>query len=152
MEKTFVEKSYNQMTESIQGLLDITSRVDERVKLMMQKQEILEAKIDKSIHYYNELKTKVSILESKELPEQLSENIDKLREDVRDMQLKMQTMDAHQDKSTHGLELRLQKLEDVVTRRENTWGKIVDNFFKVGFIILASYVLYKMGIQSPNLP
>jgi hypothetical protein len=146
------EKAYAQVTESIQGLLDLTSRVDERVKLMMQKQEVVEGKIDNLLIGYNELKTKVSVLESRETPEELGSNINNLKDDVHNMQLKMQIIEAEHEKPIHAIELRLQKLEDGAIRSQNVWSKLIDNAFKLGFVILAAYLLYKLGIQAPNVP
>lgn len=149
---TLGEKAYAQVTESIQGLLDLTSRVDERVKLMMQKQEVLEDKIDHLLANYNELNTKVSILESRESPETLQKEIKDLKEELHTVQLKVHSMEGESEKPIHAIELRLQKLEDANNRSENIWTKIIDNTFKLGFIILAAYLLYRMGIQAPNIP
>ena len=43
---------YIQVSENIKGIFDLTTRVDERVKIVMKKQDDMERKLDSQLSMY----------------------------------------------------------------------------------------------------
>ncbi len=62
-EKKLTERYINQVTESIQGLFDLTARIDERLKMIAEKQSEQDAKIEKYIDTHTKLAERVVGLE-----------------------------------------------------------------------------------------
>lgn len=47
----------------------------------------------------------------------------------------------------HSLELKTETLNNRVGINDNRWARIVDSIWKLSIVIVASIVLYKLGIQ-----
>lgn len=71
----------------------------------------------------NEFNTKFKILENK--------NIDKIYED------------------NHKLEVRVQALEIAQGGNERKWNAIINFGFQLIWVVMAAYILYKLGLQAP---
>jgi len=124
---------YAQVQESIQSIFELTTRVDERVQLMMKKQDNLEDKIDSQMKETNALATRVTILESRN-GVQLQADLDK----VKDLM--------------HQMELKISHLDKFSATTENRWKTIGGFTLQIVWVILAAYLLFKLGIQAPAVP
>jgi SMC interacting uncharacterized protein involved in chromosome segregation len=54
--------------------------------------------------------------------------------------------------NVHELELRLSNLEKSSTNQEQRWKTFFSFGIQLIWVILAAYLLYKLGIQSPDVP
>jgi len=129
--------SNEQVNNSIKSIVELTTRIDERVQLMMKKQEFLENKIEDHIDDANELKTDFKLLDSKS-SKTLQEEVVRISDDI------------------YSIDNRLKALEKDSENKNNNIKKVsktVLNFIvQIIWVIVASYLLYKLNIQSPSIP
>ena len=129
--------SNEQVNNSIKSIVELITRIDERVQLMMKKQEFLENKIEDHIDYLNELKTDFKLLDSKS-GKTLQEEVVRISDDI------------------YSIDNRLKALEKDSENKNNNIkevSKTVLNFIvQIIWVIVASYLLYKLNIQSPSIP
>jgi hypothetical protein len=52
----------------------------------------------------------------------------------------------------HKLELRVQELESNTSNQEGRWKTIIGFGIQLVWVILAAFLLYKLGISSPPVP
>jgi predicted nuclease with TOPRIM domain len=119
---------YREVSESIKSVFDLTSRIDERVKLLMKKQDELDRKLDERLQRYVEIDGRVRVLESGQ------GELNSLW------------------KIVHTLELDLQQVKIKTTGHENKWKTIISFAVQIAWVILAAYLLMKLGIQAPAVP
>jgi predicted nuclease with TOPRIM domain len=118
---------YHSSLETIDKLL---TRVDERVQMMMKTQSNLEAKID-NIH-----------------------------DDVVGLNARMRSLESAADEDTveklqashHQMELRMQTVENSSNSQEGRWKTIFGFGIQLVWVILAAFLLYKLGISAPAVP
>lgn len=123
----------DQVNESINSIIELTSRVDERVQLIMKTQKSVEDKIDAQLQFFNELNTRVKILESKDTLPQL--------QNIKELQAML-----------HKIEIRIHDLEGSTDNQENRWKNIFGFVIQLVWVVLAAILLYKLGLQAPDLP
>lgn len=128
MPEDISEKFSLQTSENVQKLFDLTTRLDERVKLLYIKEE----QIDNGI---------------KDLFDKNLELIEKIA-----------GLDANQSKINDGLikisdlERRISKIEDQHGVHSERWKNIANFFIQLIWVILAAYLLTQLNLQSPNIP
>lgn len=145
------------MAEGIQvemkKLLDLTTRVDERVKLIVERQQEMNDRLNKYASDHNELSTRVSIIES---DTEALDTLDNLRHRITMLEAHgpdalRKAVDELEDQ-LYIVDERVKKLQDY---HEGLWGK-VNKFFGMIihaiWIIVVCYLLYKMGINTPPIP
>lgn len=129
--------SNEQFNNSIKSIVELTTRIDERVQLMMKKQEIVESKIEDHLEYFNELRTEFKLLDSKS-GKSLQEEVAKLSHDVNKIKSDLDSLTKESDKL------------------EGDWKYVVKGslsfIVQIIWVVVASYLLYKLGIQSPSVP
>ena len=119
---------YREVSESIKSVFDLTSRIDERVKLLMKKQDELDRKLEDYLKITSEIDGRIRVLESNK--EALS----------------------YLGNTVHTLELDLQQVQIKTTGHENKWKTIISFAMQIAWVILAAYLLLKLGIQAPAVP
>jgi DNA anti-recombination protein RmuC len=125
--------SPNNLTEDLKLVLDITSRLDERAKIIADGQQKIDNRLDHFANDYNNLVSKVRVLESK--------NIGKIIDDLKDLEERISRMRG-----------RVEKLED---HKEGITDKLKlasSYIFQGSFIILVCYILYRLGLSTPPMP
>lgn len=125
---------YLQVSESIKSVFDLTTRVDERVQLMMKKQDDFERKLDERLEASHALDGRIRVLESRIGSEKLSEEMGELEETV------------------HKLEMQIAALEIASGGSEDRWKTIVTFVIQIAWVLLAAYLLTKLGLQAPAVP
>lgn len=120
---------------SIDSIFELTTRVDERVQGIMKQQNTLEAQIDRQTDIVNGIKERVKVLES-----HLIDTIQDHRET------------SENKENTHNLDLRVSAVEKSAINQEQRWKSIFSFGIQLIWVILAAYLLYKLGIQSPAVP
>jgi polyhydroxyalkanoate synthesis regulator phasin len=119
-----------QVSESIRSVFELTTRIDERVQIMMKKQEELERKIDAPMALSQAIATRVAILESKTTVA-LEAEVKATSEEVRVLASKVQDLEG-----THG-------------RTKEGWKQAIGFVVQLLWVVVAAYVLYKLKLQGP---
>lgn len=156
------------LLQEIKIILDITSRVDERVKLIQSNQQDLNHRVNDFLSEFNELSSRVSVIESKS-----GGNLHLLEQTINEMKIKIENIDIGGTKSSYKTQEELDDLESDISDIKNRIAKIDEkvgrlqdhknswedkankyfNFITQGvWVIIVCYVLYKLGLQSPPIP
>lgn len=126
-----------QVNNSIKAIIELTTRIDERVQLMMKKQETFEGKIENHIEYLNELKIDLKLLDSKS-GRTLQEEVLRISKEISEIKSKIDNLEK--DSFNMG----------------NNWKNIAKGVLsfvvQIIWVVIAAYILYKLGIQSPAIP
>lgn len=123
---------YAEVSASIKSIFDLTSRIDERMKIVMKKQEEMERKLDERLESIHQLQGRMNLLESAK--EDLEKGVGSLQSVV------------------HSIELNLQEVKIQSDGQESKWKTIVSFGVQIAWVILAAYLLMKLGIQAPAVP
>lgn len=123
---------YLNVQESIKSIYDVTTRVDERVVLMMKNQENLERKLDEQLKKSHDLDSRITNVER--VSDERFPQIDKLKNDV------------------HKLEFELQAVKITQGGAEGRWKTIINFSVQIAWVLLAAWLLTKIGLQPPAVP
>jgi len=120
------------INESISSLIELATRVDERVQALMIKQQMLESKLNSQFETINDLTVRLKMLESRTTEfvfskEQMSGNI-------------------------HELQMKINFLDNSYKKQETRWGLIIGFLLQITGVIIVSYLLFKFGLQAPATP
>lgn len=128
---------YTQVFDSIKLVFDLTSRIDERVKMLVERTNDVEERIDKFIETHQALVHRVTILESDDQEKELAE----LKQQVTELKNKV-----------HLLELKCETLQLKDQGNERRWMIAFEFVFRLAFIVLGGWLLFKLGWQAPTTP
>lgn len=120
-----------QVSESIKDLHNLTTRIDERVKHLIERQSDMEEKMNK----IDGLSERIAVLESK------TGNLDALSSSISNIE-QTNVMD---DK-------RLTALESSNNALQSRWQKISSFVLQLVWAVVACYVIYKLGLQNSMPP
>lgn len=146
------EQFFGQVSESIQLVFDLTSRIDERVKMLIERQKEIDDQIEKLLEMQQSVIHRLTHLEAKDIGSVqedlhiLSEKVaiiasDDPEEEIQDLKTKV-----------HDLQIKVESINMRVGNHDTRWSKIFDYFWKFGLMLIAGYILYKLGIQAPPSP
>lgn len=121
---------FAQVSDNMKNVFDMTSRIDERVKIIMEKQIDADKRFLVLIDHFNNLSARVTILESRD-----EEKIKQLIEDSRNKIVQ--------------LEKHVEILQLHNARRGETWKSIAGNAIQVVTALSTAYLLYKAGLPTP---
>lgn len=121
----------HELAASIKSLYDLTTRIDERVEQVIASDREIARKLEVEVEKARDLLSKVLILE-------------KTTDQTADIDVL--------EKQIHSLELRMQSIEISSGKVENRWKAMVNFGLQLAWVIIAAYLLYKLGIQAPNTP
>ena len=119
----------SQVQESIRGLYELTSRIDERVKVIAESATKSDSKFEEVIKLHNELSRKFSVLESKN-GNQLKEVVDALNNKVQNIEGKIITLEILTQGHTH------------------KWNYIGDLIMKLLVAVAAAFVIGILGLHG----
>lgn len=126
------EKFYQQVNESLKLVFDITSRIDERMKILIENNNDSKERIEKLFDQQNALLNRITILENRNSSQLISE----LKNEISIL-----------DNKVEHLSERCVHVEKEVNQNSSKWAALVDFTFKIGVVIIGSIILYKMGIK-----
>ena len=118
----------SQTSEKTEKLFDLTSRMDERLKLIDNNQEKLHEQIESHSENYLNILKKMAVIEAHQT--EAEKNFNKI----------------------HELEKRLSQIELYQGTHSERWKTIANFLLQLIWAILAAYVLTKLNLQSANLP
>lgn len=124
------EHYYTQVNETIKSIFDLTARVDERVQIMMKKQDELDVKIDSLITQNHDLNARVRVLESK--------NNNDVYQELEVIRLEMTKFN-----------MRLIGVENTAQNQESKWRSIISMVLQFAGAVFTALVIYKLGIELP---
>ena len=126
-----------QVNNSIKSIIELTTRIDERVQLMMRKQDGLEEKLENHIEFLNELKIDLKLLDSKS-GRTLQEEVSRISKEINEIKNKLDNV----EKDSNNV--------------NNNWKSVAKGTLtfvvQIIWVVIAAYILYKLGIQSPAVP
>jgi hypothetical protein len=165
-----------EMLREIKRVLELTSRVDERVKVIAESHMKMAARFDKFMDQHAELVNRVTKLESETVT---TEDMEKKLEVVKTENIKLATRVTSVEANTpYALKIvdqsleALNKLTDRITKMEqdqakidkaqaihsnklNTWTDRIswlgEMAFKLIWLLIAAYLLAKLGLSDSQL-
>ena len=108
----------------------LLSRIDERVKILVERQKEIDDQIEKLLEIQKDvlrLNEKVSVIISGDPQKELNLFRDKI----------------------HNIEVKMENFNLKISGYDDKWSKVFDSFWKVGLTVVAGYILYKLGISGP---
>lgn len=120
-----MEPLYEEIRKSINNVIDITSRIDERLKILYEKDD--EYKEDfQSI--FRDISSILQRLASNDcVVPTIVENLNELKKKVYDLEIKMSNVNV------------------AVKDHENKWSKLLDWTFKIALTALSAFAAWKLG-------
>lgn len=117
-----------ELMDSFKSLYDLAVRIDERVKNLIIRSDSYDDKFSEILNTQKDVEGRMRVLESK------AESINDLT-------------DQFKITST-----RIQSLEISNTGKDDRWKVIVNFCVQLSLILVAAYLLYKLGLQAPAVP
>jgi predicted nuclease with TOPRIM domain len=126
------EKFYREVNDSLKMVFDITSRIDERMKVLVENNIDLRDKIEKLYDQHVAILNRLVVLENKNSLQVLGD----LKTDINSLESKFENMSG-----------RLIHVEKEVTQNNSKWTNIVDFIFKLGVVVIGGIILWKLGLK-----
>ncbi|MFY4731144.1 hypothetical protein [Nitrospira sp. BLG_2] len=126
------ENSYREVNDSLKNVFAITSRIDERIKVLVEGHNESKEKIEKLCDNQIAILNRLIILENSNgnrVAHELKEQFGKLEHKVDDVSE------------------RLLHVEKDMTQATNKWAAVVDFVLKVGVVVIGAIILWKLGIK-----
>ena len=122
------DQFYKEVSDSIKLVFDLTSRIDERVKHLVEQHSDSNQRIERLVERQEDIFSRISVLENK--------NGNGYKEDI--IELK---------KNVHIMEIKMSSLELQTNQHENKWQKIIDFVFKVSVAVVVAIIVWKIGLK-----
>ena len=135
------ETLYKELRKYIDGLSDLTARVEERVKISLEKLNTIDRKLDTLTAQQNKLDTKVHIIESNPIGDDIRRMSERLMDDM-----------LNTRESLREFEHRLSQVESMTTKTEARWKGVFDSIYRGLWVIIVCWALYKLDLSTPPLP
>ena len=137
------DKTVEGLRTSIQEVLELASRLDERMNLCLENQRTMHARFErfqdwaqKNSDQQNELAQRVSVLESKN-----GNKYSKLEEEVQTLREKLIT-------TTH----KITQLELGQQNYQSTVKTYTEMVLRIVWTVITAYVLVRMGLSNGPIP
>ena len=125
-EKDQHEDFYNKLSESVKLVFDLTIRIEERLKILVEQHNSSSEKIEKLMERQENLFSRISVLENR--------NGNHFRDDIKDLEENLQAVKA-----------KVAVLEINSGQQENKWKLAVDFVFKLIMVIIGAVLTWKLG-------
>lgn len=113
--------------EKLQALIDVTTRIDERLNSIKNKQNEMDLKLEDLLNKHNALLERIIRLEARDNNEEVVEDIKTLDE-------------------------RVSSIEYVSGNFETKWKAFSGYVVQLIWIVIACWVLMKLNLTTPPLP
>jgi hypothetical protein len=121
-----------QLMDSFRSLYDLEVRTDERVKNLIIRCDATDEKYSETLQTQKDIEGRVRVLESK------TEEFGSVAEQVK--------------LNTASLADRVKTVELSKNNSDDRWKTIVNFCVQLSLILVAAYLLYKLGLQAPAVP
>jgi uncharacterized protein Yka (UPF0111/DUF47 family) len=126
------EAFYKEFSDSLKMVFDITSRIDERMKALVEHNSETKERIEKLFDQQSILLNRVIILENKNGIQAIHD----LKNDFTAL-----------EKQIDDLSERLIHIEKEITQHANKWTTLFDFGFKLAVMIVGGIILWKLGLK-----
>lgn len=126
------EKLYIEVNESLKLVFDITSRIDERMKILLESHNEAKERIEKLYEQQATILNRIIVLENKNNAEALND----LGNEVNIINSKVEHLSE-----------RLIHVEKEMSQNSNKWAGFIDFIFKISVMIIGSVILWKLGLK-----
>jgi len=126
------ESFYKEVNDSLKLVFDITSRIDERMKILIENNIESKSKIEKLYEQQMTLLNRVVVVENKNS----SQFISNLENDINIIEGKIEHLSE-----------MLINVKNEINQNNNKWATIIDFIFKVGVVVTGSIILWKLGLK-----
>lgn len=140
IKKISVVELINQFTESTQSIFELTSRMDERIKIIMEQQSSAEKKFTQFIELQHEMISRVIVLESKN-GHKIEKEMEKIERQIEKIEEKMKNI----ENDTQVLKMHSQSNMTI-------WKQIGDFVVKIIWVVVACWLVLKLGLSNLPLP
>lgn len=138
-----------QNSESIQMVFDLTSRTDERVKMIIEHQKEIEEQIEKLIIRTDSISHRLSIIDANDFAS-IKNNLHSLREKVAVITNDNSYKELIELRAKiQSIELKAENIQIRLGFHDHRWSQIFDLIWKMALMCIAGYILYKLGLQPP---
>lgn len=120
--------SYKEVSDSIKLVFDLTSRIDERVKHLVEQHNEANQRIEKLMERHENILSRISVLENK--------NGNGIKEDITELK-----------KDFHTIEIKIAALEMQTSRHENKWQTVGDFIFKIAVAVIGAVIVWKITLK-----
>jgi hypothetical protein len=124
-------------TDNINKLLDLTTRIDERIIAIHTKQHEFDERLIDIVKDHNEAMRRIVILESKHQGcpiHNMGGQLDEIH------------------KSLDEMDKRVVLVEDSTNRTQDRWKAVLTFVIQLVWVLLASWLLVKLNLQAPAVP
>jgi hypothetical protein len=141
------EQFLNYIVDSIQMVVELNGRIDERVKMLVEKQAYIDEQLEKVVELQNRTINRLSVIEAKDIDSLISD-LQKINETLAiiDNEDASGEIFAIKDK-INKIERQIEQFENKSQKNDKFWEKVFDNIWKIFITIIATYIIYKLGIQ-----
>jgi len=156
--KTVGEQYFMQVSESIKNLFELSTRIDERVQAVMKKQDDTDKKIETMSENISNMSARLSVVEAKS-PDLFKKDIGTLFDRIHKTDLHLESLQNKCDTNVpiiHASEERshkntadIQELKGQSQHNEGRWKSVFNFAIQIIWVVLAAYLLFKLGIQAP---
>lgn len=111
--------------------MDLTSRIDERTKNLIEKQELYCKRLDECIEKYNHMINKISQLEIEyRIMKEIKDDLNQITNDLIDVKTNSTLLQQHN------------------IQLATKWKTILDYIYKGMWVLIMSYILYRLGLGN----
>lgn len=154
--------SNNEFLVEMKQLLNVTSRVDERVKSLIENQQEINGRLNRYIDEQSRLASKIAVLEQHG-GSKLKDGLDMLDDHMVDITHRLglieQGFNPLHAKEQETIRNELASIKNRLEKVETSSNNLIGSIQKVGglviqmlWVIITCYLLYKLGLNSPPLP
>lgn len=126
------EKFYKEVNDSLKLVFDATSRIDERIKILVEYHNDSKEKIEKLYDQQIAILNRMAVVENRNS----SQLINDLKGEVNIIEGKVEHLSE-----------RLIHVEKEVNQTSSKWANVIDFIFKLGVVVIGSIILWKLGLK-----
>ena len=130
------ENAYRELSHSLKSVSDVTTRIDERVKVLVEDNNVFKSRFERVSEIQTALVSRLSILEE-------NHDVAVLQNDITMLQKKVE----HLSDKTIKIEKDISQMEKAICQQDGRWANIIDFLYKLSTIIIGAIILWKLGIK-----
>ena len=130
------EFSYKELSTSLKAVSDITTRIDERTKILVEDNNVFKVRFERVAEIQSALMARLSIIES-------SHDISNIKNDIVALQEKIEYLSGKSIK----IEQDISMMEKSIGQQDNKWANVIDFLYKVATVVIGAIILWKLGIK-----
>lgn len=142
------EQFFSYVVDSIQMVVELNGRIDERVKMLVEKQAYIDEQLEKVIELQNKTINRLSVIEAKDIDSLISD-LQKINETLAIIENEDAAGEIFAlNEKINKMGYEIQQFKNKSQKSDKFWEKFFDNIWKIFITIIASFIIYKLGIQT----